>query len=274
MPAKSRGTAPLPEARFVFRGTVKQLQAATSPTIPDPEKAAIVRVDEVIQAPALFSKLAGRDITVYLDRKKIAAGDKAIFYAMGVHFGKSIAVRALDHHAVEQAPVTLAFHGNDPVKNLKARDTQAHMETADLVISGTVVTIRQPLEPTPTAEAAAAKPVRRRPSEHDPHWQEAVIRVDQVYKGSTDGDTVVVRFPSSADIMWREAPKFRVGQRGVFLLHQQSKPGVARTRQAATTAAASPAIYTALHPMAFHPSEQMDLIRPLLAALSARAKDQ
>ncbi len=273
MPAKSRGTAPVPEARFVFRGTVKQLPAATSPAIPAPEKAAIVRVDEVIQAPELFSKLAGRDITVYLDRKKIAEGEKAIFYATGVHFGKSIAVRALDHHAVEKAPVTLAFHGNDPVKNLKARDTQMHMETADLVLSGTVVAIRQPLEPTPAAEAVAAKPVRRRPSEHDPAWHEAVIRVDQVYKGSTGSDTVVVRFPSSADIMWREAPKFRVGQRGVFILHRQSQPGATPTRGAAATAPAAPEVYTALHPMSFHASERMDLIRPLLAALSTQSKD-
>jgi len=66
MASRSRETAPPPEARFVFKGTVKKLQAVTAPTIPDAEKAAIVRVDEVIQVPELLTKLGGRDITVYL----------------------------------------------------------------------------------------------------------------------------------------------------------------------------------------------------------------
>jgi hypothetical protein len=283
MPTKTRGSAPSPEARFVFKGTVRQLQATTSPDIPAAEQAAIVRVDEVIQAPELFSKLAGRDITVYLDRKKMAEGERAVFYATGVHFGKSIAVQALDHQPVEKAPLTLAFHGNDPVKNLKARDAQARMDTADLVVSGTVVAVRQPADAMPAAGAgAAAQPARRRPSEHDPVWQEAVVHVDQLQKGSIEGDTVVVRFPRSADIMWHDAPKFHVGQRGTFILHRHAQPGAPASRvgaaeaprPAAAAAPAGPEIYTALHPVDFYSVEHTDVIRPLLAALAARSEDR
>jgi hypothetical protein len=230
----------------------------------------------------MFSKLAGRDITVYLGKKKMAEGERAVFYATGVHFGKSIAVQALDHQPVEQAPLTLAFHGNDPVKNLRARDAQARMDTADCVCSGTVVAVRQPLDAMPASGAgAAAKPARRRPSEHDPVWQEAVVHVDQVQKGSIEGDTVVVRFPRSADIMWHDAPKFRVGQRGTFILHEQPGARAPRAGAAAeahrTAAGAAPSgseIYTALHPADFHSVEHTDVIRPLLAALAARSEDR
>jgi len=276
MAARSRETAPPPEARFVFKGTVKQLQAVTAPTIPDAEKAAIVRVDEVIQAPQLLSKIGGRDITVYLGRKKLAEGDQAIFYTTGVHFGKSIAVEARDHLAVTKVLVTLALHGRDPVKNLRARETQARMDSADMVVSGTVVAVRQPAD-AGTAAVTARRPLIK-PSEHDPGWQEAVIKIDDMYKGPSGTETVVVRFPKSRDIMWHDAPKFHVGQRGTFILHRGSPAGEptahAATVTTTTAAAAAPEVYTALQPLDFHPVERGDVIRPLLATLSATSEEQ
>jgi hypothetical protein len=274
MPAKSHEKAPPPEARFVFKGTVKTLQATTADNIPNAEQAAIVHVDEVIQSPQLLSKVGGRDITVYLGRKKLAEGAQAIFYTTGVHFGKSIAVEALEHHPVDQAPVTLAMHGRDPVKNLHARETQARMDSAECVCSGTVIAVRQPA--APPAAAATEPPVRRRPSEHDPAWQEAVVQCDQVYKGPADLDTVIVRFPNSRDIMWSDAPKFHVGQKGTFVLHRPPE-GVAPTERPTTAAAATsepPYVYTALHPMDFQPVVRAEFMRPLLAALAARTQEQ
>jgi len=268
MAAKSRKSAAPPDARFIFKGTVKQLQAVTSPGIPAADNAAIVRVDEVIQAPELLSKLGGRDITVYLGAKKIAKGEQAIFYAAGAHFGKSIAVEELDRQAVDKVPaVSLALHGRDPVKNLRARETKNRMDGADMVISGTVVAVRRIAEPTPST------PPVKRFSEHDPAWQEAVIEVGDVHKGTTGKKTIVVRFPNSTDVMWREAPKFCVGQKGVFMLHKEPGGGPP-TLKAATTAAEPGEVYTALHPMDFQSIERTNVLRPFLASLTENSGEE
>jgi hypothetical protein len=74
--------------------------------------------------------------------------------------------------------------------------------------------------PTRASAAAAAGPGKpARISEHDPFWREAVVEVQNVHKGTVGKKQVVVRFPSSTDIRWHRAPKFEVGQEGVFSLH-------------------------------------------------------
>jgi len=256
MAKKNRDIAP--DARFIFKGTVKRLKEVTAPGIPAADNAAVVRVDEVVQSPPLLSKLGGRDVTVYLDKKKIAVGEQAIFYTVGAYFGKGIAVESLDHHAVEKLPLSMTMHGNDPVKNLHARETNARMSSADLVVSGTVVAVRVP--------GTATKPIVAKPSEHDPGWLEAVIDVDDTHKG-TAGQSLVVRFPRSGDVMWRDAPKFHVGQMGVFFLHK-AKAAEAEAGPQAKVAAPTQEVYTALHPLDFHPMERVATIRPMLATLS------
>src|SRR5262249_58656144 len=105
--------------------------------LPGNDRTAVVRVDEVIQAPDVLSKYAGRDITVQLaGRKKVQPGEQAIFYTNGWLFGDSIAVQAVDHHPVDRAAPALQLHGPDPAKNLKARDLQERIDGADLVCSG------------------------------------------------------------------------------------------------------------------------------------------
>ena len=57
-------------------------------------------------------------------------------------------------------------------------------------------------------------------SEHDPDWRIADVKVDEVHKGTHPKDTVSIRFPSSEDVMWHDAPKFHPGQEGFFILHK------------------------------------------------------
>jgi hypothetical protein len=100
---------------------------------------------------------------------------------------------------------------------------------------------------TTAASARAAGPRRRggtsaetttvpgtsmptRISEHDPIWHEAVVHVESVEKGSTRQKQVVVRFPGSNDVRWRNHPKFRPGQQGVFLLNAVSPRGKGAAR--------------------------------------------
>jgi hypothetical protein len=266
MAASSRIEDLAQQARFVFKGTVKQLHAATMPEVPVTDRTAVVRVDEIIHAPAMLSNYTGQDITVQLGgRKKVQVGQEAVFFTNGWLFGKSIAVQSLDHHPVERTTATLRRTVSDPVKSLAHRELQAHFESADLVVSGKVTSVRLP------EEQASAAP-RLRPSEHDPQWREAVVEVDDVHKGSHTPKTVVIRFPGSHDIMWHDAPKFRPGQEGHFMLHREG--GAERAAESATAtatgrAAAGEQFYTALHPEDFQSIEQPEGIKTLIGPSSA-----
>jgi hypothetical protein len=59
---------------------------------------------------------------------------------------------------------------------------------------------------------------RRRGTEHDPVWWEAVIAVDRVVKGDPRTARVVLLYPTSEDISWHGALKPQTGQDGVWLL--------------------------------------------------------
>src|SRR5215831_1539814 len=175
MPASSRIEDLAQQARFVFKGTVRQLKAATMPEVPVTDRTIVVRVDEVIHAPEILSHYTGQDITVQLGtRKKVEVGQEAVFFTNGWLFGKSVAVQSIDHHPVNRAMAALRHTTGDPVKNLADHDLRAHFDNADLVVSGRVTSVRMP-------QGMAGAPTRLPPSEHDPLWQEAVVEVDTVH---------------------------------------------------------------------------------------------
>ncbi|MCA0050637.1 hypothetical protein LB577_27415 [Mesorhizobium sp. B283B1A] len=92
-------------------------------------------------------------------------------------------------------------------------DLLARIRSASVVVVGHVREVR------PSGKAAAGKktgPVRI--TEHDPAIAEAVIDVDEEIKGKPPGKQVVVRFPTSTDVMWFRYPKLEVGKSGVFIL--------------------------------------------------------
>ncbi len=196
------------KASFVFRGTVQQLNAATLPEVADKSQTAIVRVDQIIQSPETLSHYTGQNITVQL-AEPIAAGAQSVFFTNAWLFGnEGIAVRSMGH--VEAGPATLALHaaGSDPVANLENRDAKAHFDAAEAVISGTVTSVRVVPQPA------------RAPREHDPHWQEAIVEVDEAHKGALPQKEVVVRFPASGDRAWHDRPKLKPGDKGQFVLHK------------------------------------------------------
>jgi hypothetical protein len=92
-------------------------------------------------------------------------------------------------------------------------DLLARIQSAPVVVVGHVREVRRP------GKAAAGKktgPVRI--TEHDPAIAEAVIDVDEEIKGKPSGKQVVVRFPTSTDVMWFRYPKLEAGKSGVFIL--------------------------------------------------------
>lgn len=262
MPTSSSPDDLAQEARFIFKGTVQKLKSATMREVQVDERTAVVRVDEVIQAPEALSHYAGQNITVQLaGKKKFKKGQQAVFYTNLLLFGDSVAVEAVDQHDLDKMPAALAAAGDDPIKNLAARDIQARFNTADVIISGRVSSVRLPSDVVAAKAAGAVEPSAMGPiSEHDPDWRIGEIQIDQVHKGTHRGKTAEVRYPNSQDVMWHNAPKFQAGQEGFFILHKSEKEKVAA--KAAPTQ--DPGEYVALHPADFQPFDEPGGIRNLI----------
>jgi hypothetical protein len=157
----------------------------------------------------------------------------------------------------------------DPVQALKNSELQSRVTDADVVVEGQVSSVHLPQSQRVTA-VSASKVGGRPVSEHDPKWREAVIDVQRVHKGNQSIKQVIVRFPSSTDVQWHRAPKFKTGDRGLWLL--QSGPGTAaptgaKGKMMATAESVPNApVYTALHPMDFQPANTLQAVAPVIRA--------
>ena len=270
-----------PTATFVFLGTIKKVKAATMRSVPVDDRTAVVRVEQVIEAPANLAHLAGTDVTVQLaGRTKAAVGRQFMFHAVGWIFGDSIAVRALKQETVTGAHSTVLARGGNPAEHRADRELQERVDEADLVVSGKVVTIKLPEGTEPLTRAARGSvPISSRPvSEHDPKWREAVVAVDDVHKGGGTGQSVTVVFPASTDVRWFKAPKFEVGQQGLFVLHKSEVEPAGRPKERSAGAGKAKAVkdkgtpvYTALHPQDFQPYTQQQRVSNAIGASSGAA---
>lgn len=259
------------EAKFLFIGTVKKLGASALAQVPKSEETAIVRVDQILHAPPALAKTVGKQITVKLAKGvKPKVGDEVLFHANGWVFGDTVAVESVKQEASAKAKASMGST-TDPTRNLKDRELENRVASADMVVEGEVSSVHLPGEMAATRAASSARPV----SEHDPKWREAVITVKTVHKGEPTTKQVVVRFPSSTDVQWYRAPKFHAGDRGVWVLQSPKQPpaaeGAAQPKGAAAlamTATAIPgaAVYTTLSPLDFHPANQPDAVASVIRA--------
>lgn len=258
MPQKSSIKKVASQASFIFRGTVKKLKASTMPAVAAGKNTIIVRVDEVIESHEALEDYAGQDVTVRLQTGRVKSGERYTFYSNPEIFGESLIVQAIAHETAPPSAV-LTRAAAKPSSNLRDKLARARFNAADLVVTGLVTSVRV----TPEGATAAAsggtskwKPV----SEHDPMTQEAAIQVTTVHKGARGHDEVKLRFPRSTDVRWYQAPKFVVGQQGVFMLHKGEKPAKVAVRGAAVAAALpevdTQGFHTALHPVDFLPVNQ------------------
>lgn len=265
------------QANFIFKGTVMRVKASTIPGIELDDRTNVVRVDELIQAPESLADYAGREITV-ITRAKRKVGEQFIFYTNGWIFAETLAVRSLDERAAPKGVATMGITPGDPVENLANKESRIRFESADIVISGRVTSVRLPEQEVATGgimaavSAAGESEVIKPISEHDPLIQEAVVEVDTVHKGSHGSKEVIVPFPSSTDVKWYKAPKFRPGQQGFFLLHKEETPEKHATKDAVVSALVgaeeSQGGFTALHPADFQPLNRPGGVRNLISPLA------
>jgi hypothetical protein len=200
-----------------FTATVVEAGAATTGTVPATERTAIVRVAEVLHAPAAFATLAGADITVRQadDVPALAAGQQVVLFTDPVMVGHGLAVREIArlHPAdLAEAARSLAAEAAAPAAGsaafrdlLAARRIRQHAEQADAIVLGQVTGLREARPPSP--------------SEHDPHYWTATLAVRRVLRGSLPAGPADVLFMKSTDVRWHTAPKPRAGETAIWLLH-------------------------------------------------------
>jgi len=248
----------LKKSSIVFVGTVERVGAVSFSGVPVSPRTVVVRVDAVLEKPASVSLAPGDRATVEVqDSALFRGGTQATFYADGWIFGEGVAVREVGH---EPSPVAMrtaapgqnASEVSQTRKQLSDDELRARIQAADMVMVGRVLSVRQA-----TLAAAGDRPPRI--TEHDPTWQEAVIRVVSGLKGVQADQEVVVRFPGSLDVAWHGAPKFKVGQEGTFLLQKDRVTGTPK----AMLAGASVDAYTALDAKDALPTDQADRVRRL-----------
>lgn len=228
------------KSTYVFQGTVERLGAASSRSIRVSPKTAVVRVDRTLHAPATLSDQTGLTITIELTNSQpIRVGEDAIFFAAEIRvYAESVGVKETGRWTVGEEQIAQI---SEAVKKLPDQHVQRRASVSDVVIVGKVSEIRpvRPREPYPM-------------SRRDPDWHEAVIDVQSLEKGSLPEKQVVVVFPMGTHRVWESAPKFQVGQEGVFILHKTQVQLLRRQG------------YVALDPSDFHAMSQLGRIRGLI----------
>lgn len=206
------------QADIVFVGTVTAIGAASMAGVPVSQRTLSVRVDAVMEKPGGVRLAAGDTLTVEAAAQgAVSVGTQATFFTRAWLFGRGIAVQEVGHETMaaprSAAALALLQDSLSQVRRQVSDSTlRARIRAADMVVVGRVETI-QP------ASLAGAAPPRRRVTEHDPAWQEAVVVVETMIKGAGPaGQRVVIRFPGSLDVAWRNMPRYAVGQEGTFLL--------------------------------------------------------
>jgi hypothetical protein len=240
------------ESAFVFRGKIIKLKAATVPAIPT-TNTAVVQVDDVVNAPAVFHGIAGQQITVRLKSLTgLKKGRTMTFFTNGWIYGSSIAVDAVGYTAeTDKSSIARTVQSSTTQKEDSA--LKARLKSAEMAVVGTVSKV----EPSATGTTHI--------SEHDPLWHEATIKVGEVIKGKKQTNEVSVLFPQSDDVWWHKLPKYKEGQKGIWIL-QKGKKQESKGIPPKVFAAIPPGkdVLTTLHPADFLPLDELGKVKSLL----------
>ncbi len=232
------------QATFIFKGTVVKLNATTMSAVRASESTAVVRIDEVIDAPGAPPDLPGKEITVQLrEPGSVRAGQQMFFFTKGWLLGNSMAVIEVGRVAATVEAQGVSEQIKTTRRKMADEKLQDALATTETVIVGRVINVR-PSE------------IPHIGSEHDPDWYQATILVESVLKGQLPGREVTLLFPHSDDVMWRDSPKFTEGEQGIWLLHrnQARLPGIENR-------------YTVLNPLDFRPREELNRVQRIVKAI-------
>jgi hypothetical protein len=228
-------------ATYVFLGTVAAPQAGS---IVRPEGGLVVVVNEIYLQKGTFEDQTGRQVEVLGAPARLQERAQYVFYTEPLRFGQTIAVRFIDATEAGGAAQQTARMKQDVSEAYTRREIQERAALAELVVSGTVTRL------SAIAQAPSGE------SEHLPDFRVARIKVEQALKGTVAGGEVEFIFAASRDVQWYRAPKFQVGDRGVFFLQRAgqevARMGVERQR------------FTVLHPLDYRPQRELALVEAAL----------
>jgi hypothetical protein len=206
----SSGQSPstVTRANIVIDGIVTEIGKASFSAVPQVPNLVVMKITRVLKDPPAISLSVGDQITAVLkDTSTVKVGTELRVQGRLWIVGEGLAVQALSEAT---APP------NGDIETFAAADSQAHdnnissrAAAADLIIVGRIKDIQKPL-----VAANTQGPI----SEHDPQWRDAVIEVQTWIKGSAESSSIVVRFPASRDVAFRDYPKFQVGQESTLFL--------------------------------------------------------
>jgi hypothetical protein len=244
---------------IVVRGKILKTNASDEPLLSASSATAIVSVQQMYAGQEIAGNQTGRAVTVILSRPEaLKVGEEAIFYGNPRFLGKSLTIAdegEVPSQAAASIETTAQVHKDKPVSK--------RLAGASLVFRGTVASV-SPLE-------KVAGPEQKRspgpPSEHDPDWQVATVRVVTPLRGGTAGQNVTVIFAASRDITWFNAPKLKPGQDAVFIAHTPTKQEDELYRGSGLSKILEKqAIYLVTEPFDVLPPADEERVRGLLAS--------
>jgi len=248
----------LSSAQLAFSGVVEATGRSNAGGVPANERTVVVRVDRVLQAPAGLRLPPGSRVTVQLSPKlpPLGKGQSAAFFADGLVYGDTLAVSEVARASAAETAVPTGAHAAAaaaagdavPVSPLEAAAAELavdevveHARKADAVVRAHVIGL-------------AHVPKEGPPKEHDPDWWIAELEVDLLVRGklpagTNAGQTIHVLYANSLDVSWRQSPKPKAGQSGLWLLHRAPRE------------LAGLAPFELVHPIDLQPSLQLEVLR-------------
>jgi hypothetical protein len=244
----------LRRSSFVFAGTVTAETGSSLRILPARPGLAVVRLERGFVINPVLGKLDGRPITVRLAQNRaggagVRSGQRVLFFATAWVHGEEIAVsEVIRLPADEKTEQEVA----QIVASLPERHLSERIAMATLIVHGTVTDI------------SPATDVPGIPSEHNPEWMRAVIRVQKVLKGKPESDSagspdgaVTLLFPGTHDRAFLNVPRPSRKQTAVFLLHRGS-------------GMLPPGSLIAPDPADIQPEDELPTIRRLLGGSTAK----
>lgn len=242
---------------IVFVGTIESVNAVSLASLKPSANTSVVVVEKVIGKPDAVTLAKGDRVTLLTEGTKAPKqGQRGTFFTEGWIFGETLAVKVLSWETAPAGAAALSSQETkaaDWVQAAAEKDLQASIKSADIVVVGSVLRIQSP------SVAMLTESLKQMVSEHNPEWQEAVIEVQETLKGSSTLERVVVRFPSSPDVMWVGYPKFKAGQQGTFLLRKDSVSGASTGILEGKTVTA----YMAMSPKDIRSKTDVEMIKRL-----------
>lgn len=249
---------------LVVRGTVVKVNASDEPMVAASPSTAVISVLQMYAGSEIAGDLRGRTATVILSRPdSVKVGQEALFFGNPRFLGRSLTIADEGEIAVKTGGPTMLSEFQAGAQARKDKPILARLATASLVFRGTVESV-SPLDTTAKEEG---KETSALPSEHDPEWQVASVKVVTPLHGGKLGQVVTIVFSASRDIMWFFAPKLKVGEDAVFLAQppNQQDLTVSRSRGLAALQEKQP-VYFATEPSDVLPQAEEVHVRGLLAS--------